>query len=256
MLEAFIDAPSRHKSLTIFPVVAPKGPDLRLLLSTQIEGDKVLTLRERGDGTSPMLLARNNSFHDLLILAGEPLPGGSRGRLAARSFLITGKSVAQLPAASLEPGGWVTPEQESEITEWVEHFPIQKQQVGVLACLGTRVLGLEALGCPKLYEPLHRRLVIRFIREAFFRGEAASGEGETPESPQEGILRTLEAEARKLVNSLEDADRVKTQRIGAADYLELCGPVTGGELIHQGNLIHLTVRPAPPRDRDATVKEG
>ena len=256
MLEAFIDAPSRHKSLTIFPVVAKKGPALHLLISTEIDGEDVLTLRERGDGASPMLLARNNSFHDLLIPAGEPLPGVNQGRLAARSFLIGGKSVIQLPEDSWRREDRIPPRQESEITQWVEHFPLQKQQVGILACLGTRVLGLEALGCTELYKPLHRRLLIRFIKEALSRDDATSDEGETPESPPDWMFRNLEGEARKVVASLEDADRLKTKRIGAADYLKLSGPVTGGELIHQGSLIHLTARPLAPFDREASGKEG
>lgn len=250
MLEAFIDAPSRHHNLTVFPVLAPKGPVLHYLLSTEIQGEDVLTLRERGDDTTPMLLARNNSYHDLLILAGEPLPGKNRGRMANRSFIIGGKSVTQLPASAVERGGWISPDQESEITEWVESFPIQKQQVGLLACLGPRILGLEALGCPELYKPLHRRLLIRFIKEAFSFVETG------PEGDGDADLGKLEMEARKLVTSLENADRVETKRIGAGDYLKLKGPVTGGELLHQGTLIHLTVRPAPVQLWAASGKEG
>lgn len=250
MLEAFIDAPSRHKNLTVFPVLAPKGPVLHYLLSTEIQREDILTLRERGDDTTPVLLARNNSYHDLLIIAGEPLPGENQGRLANRSFLIGGKSVTQFPASKVEREDWISPEREAEITEWVESFPIQKQQVGLLACLGPRVLGLEALGSTDLYKPLHRRLLIRFIKEAFSFGETC------PEGDEDADLGKLEKEARKLVTSLENADRVETQRIGAGDYLKLKGPVIGGELVHQGTLIHLSVRPAPVQLWATSGKEG
>lgn len=256
MLEAFIDAPSRHKNLTVFPVVAPKGPVLHYLLSTEIQGKDVLTLRRRGDGPSPMLLARNNSYHDLLILAGEPLPGENQETLPDRSFLIGGKSVTQLPASSGDGVGWVSPEQESEITEWVQKFPLLGQQVGLLACLGHRILGLEALGCPELYKPLHRRLLIRFIKEALSSGESDSEKDEGSDSAGDSDLGVLEMEARKLVASLESADRVETKRIGAADYLKLKGPVIGGELVRQGTLIHLSVRPAPAQIWAASGREG
>ena len=250
MLEAFVDAPSRHKNLTVFPVIAPPGPGLHYLLSTEIQGDDVLTLRERGDDTTHMLLARNNSYHDLLLLAGEPLPGESQGRRAGRSFVLGGKSVTQLPVSSVERGGWPTSDQESEITEWVESFPIQKQQVGLLACLGPQILGLEAVGCPELYKPLHRRLLIRFIKETISsQGAGSNGGGDTD-------LGVLEMEARKLVTSLENAGRVETKRIGAGDYLKLTGPVTGGELVHQGTLLHLSVRPEPVQHWAASGKEG
>lgn len=245
MLEAFVDAPSSHENLTVFPVIAPQGPVLPYLLSTEISGKDVLTLRERGDDTTPMVLARNNSYHDVLLLAGEPLPGEKRGRRAKRSFLIGGKTVTQLPASSVEAGGRLDPEWESEVTEWVESFPIQKQQVGLLACLGSRVLGLEALGCQELYGPLHRRLLIRFIKETLSSPWTGSDQDGNPE------LETLELEARKLVTFLENADRVKTKRIGAGDYLKLTGPVTGGELVHQGTLLHLSVRPVPAAHRAA-----
>ncbi len=234
MLETFIDAPQRHKSLTVFPVIAPQGPMLPYLLSTEIRGTGALTLRERGGETAPMLLARNNSLHALLILEGEPLPGGSPGRLVERSILLAGKHVTQIPPSSRESGGWVSPEQEAEITEWLESFPLHHQQVGLLAFHGNRLLGLEALGAANLYGLLHRRLLIRFLKEALADRNHA---GRNP--------ATLEAEAQHTVDAIENADRVATKRVGLGDYRSLVGTVSGGELIHEGHLVHLSVRPAP-----------
>jgi hypothetical protein len=250
MLEAFIDAPLRHRNLTVFPVVAPRGPELHYLLSTAISGEDVLTLRERGDDATPMLLARNNSYHDILILAGEPLSGNDGGRIVNRSFLLAGKSVVQIPASAVERRSLAGPEREAEITEWLESFPTQKQQVGLLACLGPRVLGLELLGSPGLYKPLHRRLLIRFIKEAIPHGET------DPEGDQDADLGNLEMKARQLVDTLEIADRTETKRVGAGDFLKLKGPMTGGELVHEGTLIHLSARPAPVQLWAAPGKEG
>jgi len=232
MLEAFIDAPLRHSALTVFPVIAPHGPVLPYLLTTEIHDEGILTLRERGDAEEPMLLARNNSLHPILMLAGEPLPGGNRGRVLERSILLRGKSVTQLPSPSTESGGWVTPEQEAEITEWLQSFPVVKHQVGLLACLEDRILGLEALGSENLYAPLHRRLLIRFMKKAlsFPLGEPAD-------------LSYLEGEAQKMVDAIEEAERVAGKRVGVGEYRLLRGPVTGAELLHQGHLVHLSVHP-------------
>ena len=234
MLEAFIDAPQSHQQLTVFPVIAPHGPVLPYLLSTEIQDSGVLTVREKGEETTSTFLARNNSLHALLIFSGEPLPGGDRARLVERSILLGGKSVTQIPASSLERGGWVSVEKEAEITEWLESFPRHDAQVGLLAFVGDRTLGLEALGSANLYGPLHRRLLIRFIKEALSHPNVTGGDPSA-----------LEAEAQNTLDALENADRVVTKRIGLGDYRSLSGPVSCGELIYQGHLVHLSVRPSP-----------
>jgi hypothetical protein len=232
MLEAFIDGPVRHRHLTVFPVVAPHAPVLPYLLSTEIQDRGVLTVRERGDVETPMVLARNNSIHPLLVLAGEPLPGENPGRLVSRSFLLGGKTVTQLPAPSVERGGWTDADREAEITEWVNAFPIRKHQVGLLACIEDRIVGLEAFGGSNLYEPLHRRLLIRFVKQALGSDEAGESEA-----------TVLEDDAQKFVDAIELADRADAKRIGVGDYWLLTGPAYGGELIHQGHLVHVSVAP-------------
>ena len=234
MLEAFIDAPLNFKGLTVFPVVAPGGPVLPYLLSPEIEGKGILTVRERCDTGTPMILARNNSLHSLLVLSGEPIPGEHPGRLVARSFILGGKSVTQIPASAIERGGWTSPDQEAEITEWVNAFPAIKNQVGVLACLGEQILGMEALGAPNLYRPLHRRFLIRFVKKAFPHPDVSAGD------PNQ-----LAQDAQRLVDSIETAERLKTKRMGRGEFWELSGSVVGGELLDQGHLIHLSAGLAP-----------
>jgi hypothetical protein len=233
MLEAFVDAPLCHEGLTIFPVVAPHGPVLPYLLSTEVHDPGVLTIRERGDAPAPVLLARNNSLHPLLILAGEPLPRESQGRLVERSILLGGKSVTQIPASPVERGGWVPTSQESQITEWLGHFPEAKNQVGFLAFQGRRMVGLEAMGAPNLYSPLHRRLLVRFVKKAL-----SSPAGE------EGNPVDLQAQAHAIVGAIAEADRIPAKRVGVGEYCSLAGPITGGDLTHKGHLVHLTVKSA------------
>ncbi len=234
MLEAFIDAPQRHDRVTVFPLIAPQAPMLPYLLSTEVPGSSALTVRERGEEPVPMLLARNNSIHALLIFAGEPFPGGNPGRHVERSILLAGKHVTQIPASSKEAGGWVGPDREAEITEWLESFPLETQQVGFLAFHGDQILGLEALGSANLYKPLHRRLLIRFLKKALNHPAETNGD-----------LAALEAGAKKMVDAIEVADREPTKRVGLGDYWSLSGRVSGGELIYEGRLIHLWAHPAP-----------
>ncbi|MBT8398547.1 MAG: hypothetical protein KJN92_16345 [Gemmatimonadetes bacterium] len=230
MLEAFIDAPLRHEKLTVFPVIAPHGPVLPYLLSTEIQDSGVLTIREKGDSDPPALLVRNNSLHPLLILAGEPLPGENPGRLVQRSILLGGKTVTQVPASPVERGGWIASDRESEVTEWMGGFTIRKNQVGFLAFHGCKMLGLEALGSANLYGPLHRRLLIRFVKQAL------------DASPEEdGDSSALERKAGEILDGIGNAERLPGKRIGVGEYCTLAGPVSGGDLTHQGHLVHLSV---------------
>ncbi len=246
MFEAFIDAPISHKKLTIFPVIAPHGPMLPYLLSTEIQDSEVLTVREKGDSPTPLLLARNNSLHPLLVLAGEPLPGENPGRLVERSILLGGNSVTQIPASPVERGGWLPSNRETEITEWLENFPILRSQVGLLAFLGNRMMGLEALGSPNLYSPLHRRLHVRFIKEAL---------GASPVENED--LSALETKAQRIVAGIGDAERVPAKKIGVGEYCTLTGPVAGGDLTYQGHLVHLSLRsPSVPSAWEVTGEGG
>ena len=230
MLEAFVDAPLRHEKLTVFPIIAPHGPVLPYLLSTELQESGVLTIRVKGDNPVPVLLVRNNSLHPLLILAGEPLPGEDPGRLVERSILLGGKSVTQIPASPVEQGGWVTSDREWEITQWLDSFPASRKQVGFLAFLGNRMMGLEALGAPNLYGPLHRRLLIRSIKEAM-----------SSPNQEAGDLSALKVEARRIVGAIGDADRIPNKRVGIGESFSLSGPVSGGDLTYQGHLVHLSI---------------
>jgi hypothetical protein len=160
------------------------------------------------------------------------LPGGHPGRLVARSFLLGGNSVTQLPASAIEKGGWVTPEQESQITDRANRYPPVHHQIGLLACLGPRILGLEALGAPNLYRPVHRRLLVRFIKRGLSEGE------------QETVdVLELTRKAQDMVTFIEEAERTDAKRVGMGEFWTLGGPISGGELLYQGRLVHLSASP-------------
>lgn len=234
MLEASLDAPLGRKNLTVFPMTAPHGSLLPYLLSPEVGGKGILTVRERGDASTPMLLVRNSSPHPLLVLSGEPLPGEHPGRVVSQSFILGGKSVTQVPASAMERGGWMSPDQESEVTEWMASFPRVKHQVGIMAFLGAQIMGLEALGAPNLYEPLHRRLLVRFIKRAM----------RSPGEPSVDPL-SLKPEAQRVLGTVQEAKRKGMPRLGQGSFWRLEGMLRGGELREHGRVIHLSIEPVP-----------
>lgn len=238
MLDAFIDLPTSHRGLTVFPVVARQGPVLPYLLSTQVQDTDVLVLRDQEGESGTMTLARNNSLHDVLLLGRGLFLDEGPGRVRTRSFLIRGKSVTRIPGPTNGGRGRPLPEEEADAASWVGHFPLKEHQVGALAFMGRQALGLEALGAANLYEQVHPWLVTRLALETL-RAGISPGPLQTPEA-----LGALTKGARELVEALERADRVEAGRVGLGRYWELKGAVEGGELIHEGALVHLSVRPA------------
>jgi hypothetical protein len=234
MLEAFVDAPQRHRQLTLFPIVAGEGPVLPFLNIREALESGTLTVQEKNDGMVPLLLVRNQSLYGILIREGECLVTEDHERRAPRSFLLAGKSVTQIPATPPSKGSKGNCSGEGDLNDWLPAFPALERQVGVMAFLGKEVLGLEAVGAPALYAPLHEDLCRKFV------GLASSVGSETMRE-----LQAEETDAAKVLESLEVADRVRADGIGLGDYWELEGPVRGGELIHDGHLIHLSVTPSP-----------
>ena len=250
-LEAYVQAPSTHRGVTIFSVTAARGPSLQIIPFAQISTPGVVSLRMQGDDAAPLVLVRNLSFYDVLILPGDILSGEVEGRVAARSFLLGGKKVTQVPAVAVDGVSHRTPDTHVRLAQVAEVLSPRDDQIGFLAFRGSRILGLEAVGSPKLYRAVHRCLFTRLFREtASFTPNPASASG--PDSfPGIGLegsdpdLHGLEEEASRFVEGITDAVRVPGPPVGVGSYWELDGAVVGSELIHRNTLIHLSVRPRP-----------
>jgi hypothetical protein len=122
---------------------------------------------------------------------------------------------------------------EAELSEILDFFPTLQGQVGIMAFIGQQFLGLDVLGCPALYAPLHRRLLAGHFLDTLISTCEKCGWKPTPE-----------AEVLALANALEEAERVPAPSTGHGEYSTLQGAVTGGELRHNGHLVHLSVFPA------------
>jgi len=146
--------------------------------------------------------------------------------------LLGPESVTRVPISCTDAGKWSCEEQEKRLSKRLAKFPLLDRQVGILAFLGRHLLGLDVLGSPDLYSPLHCRLLTGYIITALAAGKKAKSE-----SPAE------DAEIKALAMALEGAVRVAAPCPGRGEYCTLHGEITGGELRHNGHLVHLSVFP-------------
>ena len=232
MLLAFIDTPQRHGRLTVFPVLASDEPQLSYLLLRDALRGGTLTIKENGIGEDPCLIAQNRGSQPVLILDCESMRGGSENHTTNQSILLGPGSVTHVPTSCMAPGKWSCEKREQRFSKDMESFPILENQVGILAFLGRQLLGLDAIGSPDLYAPVHRRLLASYLLMSMTAGERANAE-----PPPE------EADIQALAMALQCAVRVDAPCPGSGEYSTLHGDVTGGELRHNGHLVHLSVFP-------------
>lgn len=168
----------------------------------------------------------------MLLLDCEMLLGVQENHSTHKSMLLGAGSTTSIPISCMDPGKWSCLELEERFAESQASFPLLKNQVGILAFLGRDLLGLDALGCPNLYAHLHRRLVTGYLLTAL----SANGN-----SKLEALADSEDLMA--LAYALERAERVSEPHAGHGEYATLRGEVTGGELRHNGHLVHLSVFP-------------
>ena len=232
MLLAFVDTPQHHGRLTVFPVVASDQPQFSYLLLRDALRKGTLTIQKNGDGGDPYLIARNRGSEPVLILDCESMVGGLDNHATNQSVLVGPGTETHVPAFCVAPGKWTCEKREERFSESLNSFPILNNQVGILAFLGQQLLGLDALGSPELYSPLHRRLLSSYLLTAMSAGKKA--EYETPAE---------EREIQALAMALQYAKRMDAPCPGYGEYSTIHGNVTGGELRHNGHLVHLSVFP-------------
>jgi len=296
MLEASLGTAERHEHLTIFPILVGEERSLPHVLLQDALKSGVLTIKEKGSGTVPLLKAKNKGPYPILILDGEQLIGAKQNRITNRSIVLAPESVTEIPVSCMEQGRWhhvsktfspgphhapskvrrharrveasapeasyrdlesaqgavwdeirsfgaklggssstgaldaVFDHHEDDLESWITAFPLLDLQVGLLAFSGPEPLGMDALGTPSLYAPLHRRLLTGYVMDALEERDSAAG------SPPE------EADAR-FINRVQEARRVRSESLGMGEYRILTDTVLGGELIQGPRLIHLSAFP-------------
>jgi hypothetical protein len=233
MLLAFVDSPQRHRRLTIFPVVASDEPQLSYLLMTDALRRGVLTLGEREPGNPPHFVAQNRSPHPVLILDCETVEGGGVNHATTQSVLLGPGSVTKVPMSCRDAGKWSCEKLREKFSESLASFSLLEDQVGILAFLDRQLLGLDILGSPELFEAVHQRLLAGHLMTA---SSAGTNGGFDPLAE--------EADLQALALALQEAIRMDAPCPGRGEYSTLHGEVSGGELRHNGHLVHLSVFPA------------
>jgi hypothetical protein len=115
-----------------------------------------------------------------------------------------------------------------DVAGWVREFPAIEGQVGVLAFLGVRPLGMDLIGGRALYARLHERLVRGYIMDAL-------GSRSTREPGAE--------RAQDFLDRVRVTRRVESPTVGNGRYSVLAGVVIGGELRDEERVVHLSAFP-------------
>lgn len=119
-----------------------------------------------------------------------------------------------------------------DLEEWSRHFPWVDDQIGLLVFLGDRPLGMDIIGCHRLYARLHKRLASGYVMDALvMRGGQSRRDADA----------TL---AGAFLDAVRSAKRTDAPTVGRGTYRVLIGTVTGGELEDTHGLVHLSAFPS------------
>jgi len=119
-----------------------------------------------------------------------------------------------------------------DLERWMEHFPWVDDQVGLLVFLGDQPLGMDVIGCHRLYAKLHKRLASGYVMDALAtRGGRSQGPADA-------------TRARVFLEVVRSAKRSDAPTVGRGAYRVLTGTVMGGELEDTQALVHLSAFPS------------
>ncbi len=127
------------------------------------------------------------------------------------------------------------------LDDWVAHFPYSDDQVGLLAFLGHRPLGLDVVGSQALHARLHERFLGGYVMDAMARQRR---EGKS--SGSRGNDLNLES-ANRFLADVGSASRGHAPTVGKGTYHLIAGRTIGAELsdVVEGTerLVHLSAFP-------------
>jgi hypothetical protein len=116
----------------------------------------------------------------------------------------------------------------ADVEKWAVSFSPVEGQIGLLAFLGARPLGMDVIGGRELYRKLHDRLVRGYVMDAL-----GSRGGREPALDR----------AQKFLDLVRSARRLESATAGSGRYSVLSELVIGGELESDGRLVHLSAFP-------------
>lgn len=121
-----------YRGLTVFLLEAPRVEDDTDYLSLDEALRRgALTIREKGAGSVPLLLARNDGGQPVLMLAGEIVAGGKQNRTLRDDILLPPRSgFTELPVYCVERGRWSGPGEDFGISSSMAARGVRAAAVG------------------------------------------------------------------------------------------------------------------------------
>ena len=106
MLDVRLGSPQQYQHLTVYPLLSGTDRELSYLLLIHAISASLVAITEKGGGTVPTLVARNQADESVLVLDGEQLIGARQNRMTNRSMLLPAHSETEIPVFCMEQGRW------------------------------------------------------------------------------------------------------------------------------------------------------
>jgi hypothetical protein len=174
---------------------------------------------------------REAHFADSGVAAPQEALAGAQGAVWSSIAEHAGKVGGRSSTGALDD---LYQARAADIGAWVAPFVLVPGQVGLLAFLGDRPLGMDVIGGRALYGRLHGRLLRGYVMDAL-------------ESPTATAEVTREA-AQAFLDRTREAERVEAPTVGRGRYSVLARTVVGGELVDGERVAHLSAFPRRGRE--------
>ena len=130
------------------------------------------------------------------------------------------------------------------LEDWIARFPCAEGQVGLLALLDGRPLGVDVVGSPEFYARLHERILGGYCMDALsWRGRADAHRGIDGPAADANHGPDLLAAADRFLAEVGSAARGVAPTAGKGTYRLLSGAAIGAELADADRLVHLSAFP-------------
>jgi hypothetical protein len=182
-----------HKALTAWPLL-PRSPEKRgrayTTLGRGLEDGFAGVTGAGLPGPVARVHVENRGTLPLLVAAGEEIAGSGSGAVAGASVLVPphGAAILELGRADAWRG-----RMSRELAGWLREVRPLPGQVGVVAALGDRMLGLELAACPFAFADLLPGVLARFwmqaVEIAFRCGPQSPPRFDAPESLLDALAR-------------------------------------------------------------------
>jgi hypothetical protein len=130
------------------------------------------------------------------------------------------------------------------LESWIARFPCAEGQVGLLALIGGRPLGVDVVGSPELYARLHERILGGYCMDALsWRGRADAHRDIGAPGADANDGPDLSAAADHFLAEVGSAARGVAPTAGKGTYRLLSGAAIGAELAEGERLVHLSAFP-------------